>query len=376
MRNLKSKCQLFAILPALGFVVFGHAASAQASNDPDADFACKDCAQPYAEIPLVPPAHFDPVIASDVQLDAYGFPPRPNQAKAPGAYAIWKMVVTRSTARIVPQLQATKLVNGPVKMLTSGHHPVGAVVGEKSGNWSGYVVTDNTNPFRADKTYIYASFTVPVAQQAFGRCSTSAVHSSAWIGIDGSGSKDVLQAGIRAGATCKSGKTTASYAAWYEWFPEDEIDIKNFDIHPGDLIFVYVWNTSATKAHYYLEDVTTNKASSLSFKAPKDTKLVGNSAEWILERPSIDGKDSTLTNYVNSAWIACHVLLADGTLYSPADVHGGKSESLTMTDDDKDISFADTTPNNALTYMNPSGDTTYWTGTGLWFFDEGSALNK
>jgi hypothetical protein len=57
-------------------------------------------------------------------------------------------------------------------------------------------------------------------------------------------------------------------------------------------------------------------------------------------------------------------------------VNGGQSESLTMTDDNKDISFGDTTPNNALAYINPKGQQTYWSGTTLWFFDEGAALTK
>jgi Peptidase A4 family len=375
------------LLSGLALLALGQDANAQAayqnapdqqiiSPAPDADSACPNCAQPYAQVALVPPAGFDPVAASDAQLDAYGFPPRPDATKAPGPYALWKTVVTRPVTRIVPQLQATKAVNGPEKMAAEGQRLANGSVGATSGNWSGYVVTAGSDPFKADKTYIFASFTVPVAQQAFGRCSSSAVHASEWIGIDGSGSADVLQAGIKTSATCKSGKTTGSYVAWYEWFPEDEIDIKNFHIYPGDVIYVYVWNKSSTEGHYFLEDVTTNKSSSLSFKAPKGTHLVGNSAEWIVERPSIGGKDATLANYVAQAWLACHVLLHDGTVYSSADVNGGNSESLTMTDDKKDISFADTTANDGLTYVNPNGNTSFWTGTGLWFFDEGPALSS
>jgi hypothetical protein len=379
-------CRTIGFLSGLASIALGQDANAQTayqnapdqqiiSPAPDADSACPNCARPYAQVALAPPAGFDPVTASDAQLDAYGFPPRPDAKKNPGPYALWKTVVTRPVTRIVPELQATKAVNGPEKMAAEGPRAANAV-GGTSGNWSGYVVTAASDPFKADKTYIFATFTVPVAQQAFGKCSSSAVHASEWIGIDGSGSSDVLQAGIKTSATCKSGKTTGSYVAWYEWFPEFEIDIKNFHIYPGDLIYVYVWNTSATVGHYFLEDVTTNKTSSLSFKAPKNTRLKGNSAEWIVERPSINGKDATLANYIAQAWLACHVLLHNGTIYSPANVNGGQSESLTMSDGGKDISFADTTANDGLTYVNPKGNTSFWTGTGLWFFDEGPALTS
>jgi hypothetical protein len=387
MRSLKLNGFLASTLLASALAALSHGANAQAfqsaqgrqtiSPAADADSVCPNCATPYAQAALVPPAGFDPVTASDAQLDAYGFPPRPDASKAPAAYAQWQTVVTRPATRIVPQLVATNVVNGPEKLATHGvPSATGAITGSTSGNWSGYVISENSDPFKAKKTYIFATFTVPVAQQAFGECSAAAVHSSEWVGIDGSGSSDVLQAGIKAGATCKNKKTTASYAAWYEWFPEDEIDIKNFDIYPGDIVYVYVWNTSTTEGHYYIEDATTDKVSSLAFKAPKNTTLKGNSAEWIVERPSIGGKDATLANYVSQAWLACHVLLANSTLYSPADPQGGTSESLTMTESSKDISFADTTPNNALSYVNPKGQSTYWLGTGLWFFDEGAALKK
>ncbi|HEY1837875.1 MAG TPA: G1 family glutamic endopeptidase [Rhizomicrobium sp.] len=372
MRAVPSKILLASA--ALAFFAFSPAANAQAVDEFG---VCHTCAVPYAQVALTPPAHFNPVTASDAQLDAYGFPPRPDPRKAPGAYAQWERVVTRPVTRIVPQLQATKIVNGPEKLATHGVPSAsGAVTGSTSGNWSGYVVSDNTDPFKAAKTYIFATFTVPVAQQAFGKCSTASVNSSEWVGIDGSGSSDVLQAGIRADATCKSKKTTATYAVWYEWFPQNEIDIKNFTIHPGDLLYVYVWNTSPTGGHYYIADETTGVASSLAFNAPSGTQLKGNSAEWIVERPSINGKEATLTNYVYQAWLACHVLLANGTLYSPGDVHAGTSESLTMTDAGTNVSFADTTTNNVLSYQPPKGGSTYWPGTELWFFDEGPALSK
>jgi hypothetical protein len=372
------------LLSGLALLALSYGANAQfAASDqqilsyaPDSDSACPNCAVPYAQIALAPPANFDPVTASDAQLDAYGFPPRPDAAKAPGAYALWQNVVTRPVTRIVPQLQATKAVNGPVKDMSAGQAAANGIVGSTSGNWSGYVVSDKSNPFKADKTYIFATITVPVAREAFGECSASAVHASQWVGIDGSGSNDVLQAGIKASATCKRGTTTASYVAWYEWFPESEIDIRNFVLHPGDLVYVYVWNVSATEGHYFIENATTGKSSSLAFKAPHGTSLIGDSAEWIVERPSIGGKDATLTNYISDPWLACHLLRAKKTLYSPVAANGGESESLTMTDNKKNISFADTTANNGLAYVNPQGKETYWLGTTLWFFDEGSALKK
>jgi hypothetical protein len=36
----------------------------------------------------------------------------------------------------------------------------------------------------------------------------------------------------------------------------------------------------------------------VGFTAPSGTKLLGNSAEWITERPSVGGGLATLTNYI------------------------------------------------------------------------------
>jgi peptidase A4-like protein len=43
---------------------------------------------------------------------------------------------------------------------------------------------------------------------------------------------------------------------------------------------------------------TTDRAVSLNFTAPPGTVLQGNSAEWVVKRPTIGGSLSTLANYV------------------------------------------------------------------------------
>ena len=75
---------------------------------------------------------------------------------------------------------------------------------------------------------------------------------------------------------------------------------------PGDEMFVEVWNNSATVGSAYLVNVTQQKAVSLSFDAPSGTKLVGNSAEWIMERPTVNGSFANLTNYVACPFDACY----------------------------------------------------------------------
>ena len=41
-----------------------------------------------------PPAGFDPTTASDIALEVYGFPPRPDPTTAPQAHAHWRRLVS------------------------------------------------------------------------------------------------------------------------------------------------------------------------------------------------------------------------------------------------------------------------------------------
>jgi Peptidase A4 family len=58
-------------------------------------------------------------------------------------------------------------------------------------------------------------------------------HVAVWVGIDGDGSNDVLQAGIR--AQISAGDDHPDFVAWFEWFPDDENDI-DFPVAAGDLM--------------------------------------------------------------------------------------------------------------------------------------------
>jgi hypothetical protein len=52
-----------------------------------------------------------------------------------------------------------------------------------------------------------------------------------------------------------------------------------------------------------IENLTTRKSVALAIKPPPGTELVGNSIEWIVERPTINNAAfSKLTNYLLNPW--------------------------------------------------------------------------
>jgi hypothetical protein len=255
-----------------------------------------------------PPASFDPITASDQDLAYYGFPPRPNQTTESKAYATWLRAMKASKVRIVPTLEQTKIFHGPVQSgklanptavesnpLTSKQ----ASNTSYSYNWSGYVDFSGATKYGSSSFYYLVNdYVVPVAEQAFGACTGGWDWGSAWNGIDGWGSPDVLQAGIEFDAYCSGSTRAAYYSAWYEWFPYGEVRIGGFPIVPGDDMFVEVWHTSPTQGYAYLVNFNNNRAVEVGFTAYPGYPLVGNSAEWVVERPSVGGSLTTLTNYI------------------------------------------------------------------------------
>jgi hypothetical protein len=361
-----------AILAATCSPVFAHPALLSA---PPAESVCKSCAAPDAVPAPNPPPSFDPLTASDAALAHYGFPPRPDETTAPAAYASWKKVMTLHVRRITPVFQATTIANRPAMLSSTPKGGGKGATGSSSGNWSGYAIVNSNNPFMATNTTIYGSFVIPVAQQAFGTCTNTLDYSSQWVGIDGYGSPDVFQAGVEADAKCSG----SYYSAWYEWYPNNESRIGNFAVTAGDLIYLYIWNTSLTQGNYYIVNVTANTSTSAQFTAPSGTQLTGNSAEWVVERPGVGGGLATLTNYTTIPWYDSQVTVPNSkggtTEYSPGKGGAGSTVySITMHDDNNaGISKAYTSPNNKLTYVDPTQASDTLDGTSLWFFNFGSS---
>ncbi len=368
MRSLKG---LLSGTAALAAVLYSASATASGSHLVPPGYECRDCGAAYGVSAPVPPPHFDPLAASDEQLDFFGFPPRPDASQNPQAYAFWKKVVTLPVHRIPAQMQLTRIMHGPARNLSVVEQPsTPGPTGTTSTNWGGYSIVDGNNPFAQAKTYVYGIFVVPFPTQAVNTCNGTWDYSSPWVGFDGSGSPDVLQAGMDIDAYCNGSTTSQSYAAWYEWYPAGSVYLKNFPITAGDVIYVYVWSTSATTGHYYILNVTQNASSSGAFNAPNGTSLVGNSVEWIDEW--FDGP--MVTNYWDVPWYDARTVLPNGTQYSPASAPTGTVYSITLVDGSNDqLSKTYMTPNNALTYTDPTGKVLKYNGTSLWFQTEGIA---
>jgi hypothetical protein len=160
-------------------------------------------------------------------------------------------------------------------------------------NWSGYYVdSPNAGAFTA----VSGCWDVPSV-------SPSAVvpaYSSAWVGIDGTQNKDLIQTGTEQDWSSSTGQApfAADYFAWWEILPATATQIP-MSITPGDAMCASIseigesgqWTISLT-----------DETSGRTFSTVQGYAGPANSAEWIVEAPfATDGSYNcgpcTLANY-------------------------------------------------------------------------------
>jgi hypothetical protein len=202
-----------------------------------------------------------------------GFPPRPDPIKDPDHYQAWQKLVAIGFNRIDPEMIPTSRIHGNVA----------------DNIWSGAVM--NGNP-----TYIsaYAEWSVPAIADA---CCFAQGTASFWIGLDGGAggaSNDVIQDGVDLNEIpLDGGLAFKSYDAWIEWYPNTDNIMNGFPVSPGDHIESEVWvgdqnglfTTAGPYGWFWMHNITANAAFITKLSIPAGVTFIGNTAEFIVERP-------------------------------------------------------------------------------------------
>jgi len=265
------------------------------------------------------PETFDPATASPERIAGYGLPPRPDRDSEPEEYAAWLRDVGPEVARAVPRLKATDVRNRRAR------DP------NRSTNWSGVVLSRDVGRYgpRSFQS-VHAAWTVPAVQPPYGTCrhepNSGAYQMAIWPGIGGFEIDSLLQAGTAASTRCVDGAVEAEHWAWYEFYPYPSVAIETLPALPGHVISVYVWSTSARDGHAHVVNRTLNRSASFRFRPPAHVRLVGNSAEWIVERPESDGALSNLANYAEAVLYEATAATGRGELVNGG--HGGADDGI------------------------------------------------
>jgi hypothetical protein len=287
------------------------------------------------DVPLVagsvrPPLEGDLATLSTAELVARGYPPRPDAAKAPARYAQWLRTVTRPSTVVSPRTVAhPELSHSPdsigrdtAEALTGTGQP-GSEANANFTTWCGAYVTKPTGQFYN----MSASWTVPASTSA-GQQLAAVVE---WIGLDNFAG-DLYQAGT--GALCVEFFgfwQFTSYFMWMESLPWSWWVVPNFPVSPGDTVTVDIWvadqygttefkdptegNDGLTRADnsvwFYL--TSSNGASFMgtyptapeSLGGLQSTGFTGRMAEFIIERPLINGSSTPLAFFGPTIMRAC-----------------------------------------------------------------------
>ena len=173
---------------------------------------------------------------SQEELRRRQYPIRPDVQTSPRAHAEWLKAVTRQAAFVPP-----RTVSNPG---TSHTYNVGPTLGSQSMNWSGYELMGTSNTYAAVTGY----WTVPAVAAAH---TNQSAHSSFFVGLDGDGVSDLVQAGTAQNAdsfsfcnfrTCVNYSFT-TYYAWTQFMPQDqsEVAVPNLSVRPGDTMYCEVF---------------------------------------------------------------------------------------------------------------------------------------
>ena len=145
----------------------------------------------------------------------------------------------------------------------------------QSSNWSGYAI--GTGPF----TSVAGTFNVPNLTSA-----PAETLASEWVGIDGLSNSSLIQAGV--GERYDPTTNLVYLHAWWEILPAAETPI-SMSVAPGDEISVTIAQESGTLWRISLTDDTNGQ----SFVTEQTYLGLANSAEWIVEAPTLASTSTT-----------------------------------------------------------------------------------
>ncbi len=161
--------------------------------------------------------------------------------------------------------------------------------------WSGYVVASDFSSPQPELIGVNASWIVPSVAVSLGN-----TYSSAWIGIGGQFDTSLIQIGTEHDSVNGQERITA----WYELLPNYAINIP-MSVSEGDLISasINLINNETNLWLLQLTDLTTGE----SFNKNVNYNSTRLSAEWIVERPTLNGQISYLSNFGDIAFKEAYV---------------------------------------------------------------------
>ncbi len=274
----------------------------------------------------LPPKGFDPGKATPGQLEAYGLPQTPDPQKQPALNRAWRRMFQSPLDWVEP-----KRVQAPFKLFRAPQvetmFDIASTRIEDSGNWAGAaIVPDSDNQF----VQVFGEWTVPLPSvPPLGPPSQTTYRNALWIGLDGDRryfNSSMPQVGTQQEVTHDAaGNDTTNYYAWFQWWlrgePSNVIMLTGLHVEAGLEMMGLVWAFDATDVLVLFRNFGTfNQITGFTASAPPDPisniqpKVSGATAEWILERPALQGSNGLepFASYLPTEFRNCVAGVAGG----------------------------------------------------------------
>jgi hypothetical protein len=247
----------------------------------------------------LPPPGFDLAAASGRDRLRYGFPAEPDGQAQPRLWAKWERNLHRPWRRVIPQYELQ-----PARGI-----PAGLPAGNGTfSNWSGAVATPPAGEGFASVsgTWIVPDAYPPASARNGDGYNDGLYNVLHWVGIGGdtgAGAANLLQAGTGTDVNVVSGAISVTPYVWFEWW-NSALDngyarLGGFTVTPGDVIAVSVCTSNDASGAATIGNVTRSEYVTQAISPPSaNLTLVGNTAEWIVEREGFGGGGlATLADY-------------------------------------------------------------------------------
>ncbi len=166
----------------------------------------------------------------------------------------------------------------------------------KAINWGGYVIASDLQTPQPIIASVNASWIVPTVAP-----SVDDTFSAVWIGIGGQFPMDTSL--IQCGTEQDSIRGQLVYSAWYELLPRTSVTIRTILVSPGDQMqaSIQLVDVALSQWSINITDVTTG----LSFQNTFRYNSNRLSAEWIVERPTVNRVIGALADFGSVTFEDC-----------------------------------------------------------------------
>jgi len=260
-----------------------------------------------------PPKRFQPLTATDSQLDRYGYPRRPQESPL---LQRWEETMAANPEVVTPafRLLDEAVADPPTEIALPDE------IFPETTNWmAGAKVSVDTGQQGAMR-WVESTFTVPNLRAPLNGQKNFPYTDDAWLGLIDSTSSNSLICGYGCMVTRpNNGIQKPTYSLVWRWFPRGKVGIDNMPLNPGDILTIVLCMDfdSRTRARISIHNHSTKKAMSFIVTAPSGSELVPDEAMWWIRPNIINFKGPTSARFGSMYFDRCSAGTQNGVVVWP-----------------------------------------------------------